>query len=124
MKMGNEPREFTEDEVRDRFLTQVWVNIDYWDGAYDQIVADKSCREKLEGLAFSLLSMLDGCSVALPSFTVAPMPHPEDRDYHQEQGENWWPENHNADVKCDIGGCLHDLFHKADSRRKDQHETE
>lgn len=119
MKAGNEPREFTEDEVRKAFLEYVWQIIDYWEGQCDQEVAQYPCRKKLEGLAFSLLVTLDGESIDLPGFIVAPRPHPSDKAYHQENNENWWSENHNADVKCDIGGCLHELFYKADSRRKD-----
>jgi len=103
--------EYTEDEVRQAFLEHVWQTIDYWDGAYDQKVAQYACREKLEGLAFSLLVMLDGCSADLPGFIVAPCPHPDDKAYLQGEGENWYPENHDTDIACDIGGGLHDIFH-------------
>jgi len=103
--------EYTEDEVRQAFLEHVWQTIDYWDGAYDQKVAQYACREKLEGLAFSLLAMLDGCSADLPGFIVAPCPHPDDKAYLQGEGENWYPENHDTDIACDIGGGLHDIFH-------------
>ena len=103
--------EYTEQEVREAFLKHVWEIIDYWDGKYDQMVAQYPCRRKLEGLAFSLLVMLDGESADIPGFIVAPCPHPDDKAFLQGEGENWWPENHEADVACDIGGTLHDSFH-------------
>ena len=116
----DEPREFTEDEVLERLLKQVWVNIDYWAGRYDEEVAAYSCRKKLEGLAFSLLAMLDGSNIDLPKFVVAPDPHPEDKSYLRDiEGENWYPENYNADVKCDLGGSLHELFHRFDPGREE-----
>jgi len=103
--------EYAEAEVREAFLKHVWETIDYWDGKYDQMVAQYPCRRKLEGLAFSLLVMLDEGSADIPGFIVAPCPHPDDKAFLQGEGENWWPENHEADVACDIGGTLHDSFH-------------
>ena len=110
--------EYTEDEVREKFLKYVWTIIDYWEGRFDPIVALYPCRRKLEGLAFSMLVTLDGGSMELPGFIVAPDPHPEDKEFLQGKGENWYPENYEADVRCDIGGCLHELFHKFDPREK------
>lgn len=101
-------RELTEDEVRKQFLKLVWDYIEYWDK-----LPDKTCRERLEGLAFGMLVILDGESAELPGFVVAPDPHPDDKEYHKERGENWFPENHESDTNCDIGGCLHELFFKA-----------
>jgi hypothetical protein len=101
-----EPREYTEEEVCRQFLETVWTYIDYWHN-----LPDKTCRGKLEGLAFSLMAILDGVS-SLPSFVVAPVPHPGDKKYNKEEGENWYPQNHESDVVCDISGSLHDEFHK------------
>ena len=108
----NSPRQYTEEEVLERFLKQVWVNIDYWEGQYDKVVATYPCRRKLEGLAFSILAMLDGSNLDLPKFIVAPDPHPEDKSYLRDvEQENWYPENYDAGVECDLGGYLHELFH-------------
>jgi len=100
-----EPREFTEAEVRQQYLELVWSSIDYWHN-----LPDKTCREKMEGLAFGILVILDG-DTSLPGFIVAPCPHPDDKEYNREQRENWFPENHDSNVKCNIAGCLHELFH-------------
>ncbi|KKL56959.1 hypothetical protein LCGC14_2240200 [marine sediment metagenome] len=100
-------REYTEDEVRNEYLKLVWSYIDYWHDLPDQ-----TCREKLEGLAFGMLVILDGGNPDLPGFIVAPDPHPDDKEFCERQGQNWFPSNHNATVKCDIAGGLHELFHR------------
>lgn len=103
MSLGSdeEPRAYTPEEVRTRFLHGVWDMVDWWD-AETQV---KSTREKMEGLAFSILAILDGAG-ALPSFIVAPSPHPSDEQYHKDEGTNWYPTD-----EPDIAGSLHDLFY-------------
>jgi hypothetical protein len=100
-------RELTPEEVRERFLRHVNGLVDYWDK-----VEKDTTKEKLRGLAFSILGTLDGCSGDIPGFIVVPCPHPDDREWHMERDEDWWPENNEPDVICDIGGSLHELFHR------------
>jgi hypothetical protein len=110
-----EPREFTRDEVRTLLLEHIWGLIDDWDRNSRAATA----REKLEGLAFSILAALDGSSVAIPSFVVAPCPGAGDRAYHASQGENWFPENHALvnQIKSDLGGSLHGFFYGRNPKR-------
>lgn len=100
-------REYTKDEVRAKFLNHVWSLIDYWE-AEDRI---SSNRGKLEGLAFSMLVLLDG-GTSLPGFRVLPDPHPDDKQYHQGRGEDYFPE-----ATIDIAGGLHELFHSVGKER-------
>ena len=97
--------ELTEDEVRRRFLKEVWGLIEYWENVYS------TPRMRLCGLAFSMLVMLDGGS-NMPAFVVAPLPHEDDKAYCIEKGEDWFPENHESNVRCNISGSLHELFYK------------
>jgi hypothetical protein len=99
-----EAGELTCDEVQERFLQQVRVSVQYW-----QHLPDKTVGERLEGLAFSIMAILDGVS-SLPVFIVAPLPHPDDKEFHRDEGEHWWPENHTVAVVCDISGGLHELL--------------
>lgn len=103
--MTDEPREYTMDEIRQEFLEQVWTTIDYWHN-----LPDKTCRDRMEGLAFSLLVILDG-GTSLPAFIVAPATHPDDKAFFISEDENWYPENYDIDIKADISGPLHELFH-------------
>lgn len=98
------PREYTTDEVRELFLDHVRQMVLYW----ERESRPKTTRERLEGLAHSLLVLLDGGTV-LPGFIVAPRPHKDDKAFCKSDGENWFPEA--PDVPSDIGGCLHELFY-------------
>lgn len=111
------PREYTEEEVREKFLNLVWSYVRYWEKQ-----PDLTCRERLEGLAFGMLVILDGESASMPSFIVAPLPHPDDKAFHKDNGDNWYPENHTTQVTCDISGCLHELFHKANQEKGDEND--
>ncbi len=100
-------KEKTEDEIRTEFLNYIRGLVTYWDK-----VDERSSKEKLEGLAFSILAMLDGVSGGICGFVVAPATHKDDKQYHIDNGEDYYPQNHENDVKCDISGVLHDLFHE------------
>ena len=116
-------RELTTDEVREKFLKYVWTLIDYWESIDNP--HDDSVRGRISGMAFSLLSAIDGSAGAFPGFVLtpsppgfnlAPCPHPDDKEYRQNEGEDWFPEN-NREINCDIGGCLHELFDNYDPKK-------
>lgn len=91
-------REYTKEECRDMLLDKIWELIHSWKTM-------ETDRDRMEGLAFTILAELDGESASLPTFIVAPDPYPHDKTWRKEQDENWWPEG------CDLGGILHDAFH-------------
>ena len=98
-------RELNEDEVRENFLDNCYQIINYWENV-DAI----SIHDRLFGVVFSILVSLDGESVNLPRFIVAPNPHPDYKEYNQIINKNWYPQNYKRIVDCDIGGLLHDTF--------------
>lgn len=101
------PKEKKMEEVREEFLEHVRDMVDYW---HD--VPNKTEKEKLNGLAFSIMAALDGCSVDIPGFIVAPLPHETAKQYHMDNEEDYYPENHNSEVNCNISGELHDHYYK------------
>ena len=105
----SKPRVKTEEEIREKFLSHVRSLINYWDRV-DGKDAPKTQKDRLAGLAFSILVTLDGEAADLPGFIVAPNPHPDDKEYHISEGSNYYPENHKLKVKGDIAGCLHELL--------------
>lgn len=107
-RLGREPRELTEEEVRERFLKQVAVLIQYWETES----RTPDLHGKMTGLAFSILSMLDGCSMGIPGFIVAPSTNRDDKAHRQAHHEDWYPQNHEANVNCDISGGLRDQLYK------------
>lgn len=102
--------ELTESEVKELFLDHILDMAEYW---HQQHGAD---REQLLNMAFSILVAIDGAG-ALPKFILAPDPHPEDREFRNSQDDDWYPENHDSDVACDITGELHsELLKRARER--------
>ncbi len=103
----SEPREYTEEEVMAEFLSTIHYMVDEW----SKIKRD-TVKEQLEGLAFSILALLDGVHVGMPAFIVAPLPAETDKEYRIKKGENYFPQNDEKKINCDIAGVLHDAFYK------------
>ena len=89
-------RAYTEEEVRKMFLDQVKGYIEYW---------DKQLNAPLDGLAFSILNIIDG-TTGLPKFKLSADPHPDDKQYAIDEGSNYY------EPGIDISGCLHDEWYK------------
>jgi hypothetical protein len=102
-------RQYTQEEIRDKFMTHVAALVRYW-----QRQVDCSSDEKVEGITHSLLVALDGGAMALPAFKVIADPHPADKQYHIEHDENWYPESHELNHPGDItaDGLLHEVLFK------------
>lgn len=83
--MTNESRAFTQEEVRDKFLSKVKSIAAYWAKLPDQTVS-----EKCDGVAFSILSTLDGCSMDFPACDISLAPHQDDKAYMIERNENYF----------------------------------
>jgi hypothetical protein len=120
--MSDEPREYTNDEVREMFLEQCKACVRYWRST--EIPSDiiKSNIERgvdeityrMEGVLFSLLVLLDGGS-GMPGFIVCPSPHHSDKEYCKEEGEDWFPQAPDDPQidHTDIAGGLHEHLHQA-----------
>lgn len=104
---------YNEEEVKEKFLNEVHDCVDYWEDH------GTNTRDKLEGLAYSILNMIDGEHSNIPKFILAPDPYPEDRQYHMENHQRFYPENYNNNINCDISGGLHDLFYKVGRKREE-----
>lgn len=72
------------EEVREDFLNGVRESVEHWKNS------DKSEEEKLRGLAFSLMCLLDGEMGNLPELILAP----------------------SNDLTNNIAGLLHELLYK------------
>lgn len=102
----------TRDESRYLLLKHVADLVTYWENEERH----PSSREKLEGLAFSILSGLDGCSMGLPGFFLVPNATEEDVAYAIKQGFDWHraPSEKESEIlnDLDIGGSLHEEIHR------------
>ena len=104
-------RAYTEEEIREQFLEMVRADINFWKNAkinaneFDNAFPNESDLERrLNGLAFSILVILDGESM-IPGFKVIPDPHSDDKQYCIDNNEDWYPDD------VDISGCLHEQLH-------------
>jgi hypothetical protein len=104
----NKSREYTEEEVKAEFLRHVNRCIKYWENE----TREPTSLGKLKGLAHSIMTAIDEGTKNLPGFILAPDPDPDDKEYYKKNGRNYYPENHNSGVKCDIGGGLHKVLHE------------
>lgn len=80
------PRAYTADEIREMFLERVRSIADFWANESKA----KTNKERCDGVAFSILNLLDGTTVGFPACDVLVSPHPDDKAYRKERGENWF----------------------------------
>ncbi len=90
------------------FLKHLEDMVRYWNG-----VENKTKFEALDGLTFSILAALDGCSPELPLCDISVQPHEDDKAYCQTAGENWFEPGQvfNDDVH------LHELWKHPSTRK-------
>lgn len=78
-------RAYTPEEVQKQLLTHFHTLSDYWSR-----LPGKTPQERCDGLVFSILVALDGDAFALPAFDLIPSPHPDDKQYHIDNGDDWY----------------------------------
>jgi hypothetical protein len=101
--MMTEPRELTTEECTDRLIAHLQALVRTWRDA------EGSVESRLNGLVFSILSMIDGSCIDVPGWRLAPDPHPDAKTYDVEQGLNWWPQN-DVELFGEYEGQLHELW--------------
>jgi hypothetical protein len=101
-------KEKTVDEMREEFLSHVRTLIKYWDEV-DGPDSPKTTKDRLAGLAFSILVTLDGGAADIPGYLIIPNSSEEDKGWYKQQGEDYYPIPP-QDIKGDIGGFLHELL--------------
>ena len=108
--MSDEARAWTQDEIRDQFLHALAGKVRYWASCK----GPESVNERLEGLAFSFLNLLDG-TTGFPSIDMIAHPHESDKAFCEAEGENYFPpppEYHADTVVFNDGGYMHDIWFK------------
>lgn len=94
-------KEITAEEARQVFLDHIRHVVGYWAS-----LPDLSDIDKCNGVAFSILTLIDGCN-SMPAMDVVMRPHPVDLDYAIINDEDYF-----VDGLVINGDCmLHDLFY-------------
>lgn len=76
---------YSEKEVKDMFLKKIKSITNYWSN-YEA----KSNKERCEGVAFSILSLIDGCSIDFPAIDMRLAPYPDDKQCHIDNDEDYF----------------------------------
>jgi hypothetical protein len=97
------PRAYTADEVRLDFLDHVRCMTRYW----DTVQNGGSQLKRLEGLAFSILTAIDGCS-GVPGFDLVVRPHEDDKAYHIAEGQNYYEDG----MVINSDSMMHEEFYQ------------
>lgn len=112
-KPGEKPRQLTDGEVRAEFLKRVVGSVRYWQTVKPETAPNPqpplSMEDRVSGIAFSLLVMLDGNQVGFPAVSLVPQPHPDDKEFNKGEGMHWYPCP--REPRHDFGGALHEEFH-------------
>lgn len=99
-----DPRPYTPDEARELFLEAVRGCVHYWSK-----MASGSEADKISGVAFSILNLIDGTSGQYPaSLDLVVRVHPDDAQYHRENGDNW----HEEGTVLNESAMLHDQLYR------------
>ena len=104
-------REYTKEEMREKFLKNIESIVRYWSDVNLNPKRD-NIKYRCEGVGFSIMGLLDGCNCGMPSMLLIPYPHPDDKQFHIENNENYYPEPTQEMLEADIGGGLHEELFK------------
>lgn len=104
----DDSRTHTTEEAREIFLKHVAGMVDYWKTT--QLSDPTKCR--LEGLALSILSSIDGSNCQLPSYLLIPFITDEDIEYSKQMGNPNYPITNVPEGEMNIAGELHHDIYK------------
>lgn len=80
------PRAFTPAEARVLFLENIERIVQHW--ANDK--RTKTALDKCDGVAYSILTLIDGDHGSFPAMDLRMSPNPTDKDDCIKHGENWY----------------------------------
>jgi len=97
-------KQITKEKAREMFLNHIHDMVEFW--ANESRKQDP--KRKLDGLVFSILALIDGSGMGLPAMDIVLRPHPEDKEFHQKEDEDWFEDGMVINDDCH----LHEFWHK------------
>lgn len=91
----------TVDEVKEQLISSIRNICHYWAN-----LPNKSDIDRCEGVAFSILNIIDGTSAGLPSMDLVLRPHPDDMQFNLDNGDNYYEDGMVVNSDC----YLHDML--------------
>jgi hypothetical protein len=116
----DKPRAWTKEEVREQILAHIRLMVNYWaqqgrSGGLDNHAPGEDVYQAVaSGVAFSILTMIDGCAMDICALDLKLSPHPSDRAYNKSQGDNWYK----AGMVINDDMMLHDMFYVKKNEEK------
>lgn len=101
-----EPREYTREEVVRQLVESFAKDAHYWSTVKLEKGRD-NVAYRCDGVAFSILSMLDGCDIGMPGFLLSVNSDEEDAEWRIKRGINYY----NPDEFVNSREMMHDLYH-------------
>lgn len=114
MEVENEtPRAYTAEEAREKFLEAVRAAVHFWVHAKLNPDPERSeIQHRCDGVAFSILNVIDGTTGGMPCLDLVLRPHEDDKAYCEGEGENWFED---GQVINDDDDYLHDHYYKKEA---------
>lgn len=106
MAAMSEPRAYTKEEARQHILDHVRWIVQHW--ATLEVgphIEPLTIESRCDGVAFSILAMLDGVACTVPGVDMTLGVHPDDEADCRENGQNWYVPG------MAIDGMLHEHFY-------------
>lgn len=106
-----EARAYTKDEAVDALLKQMAGLAHYWATLDDDNAIGCEPRtplDRINGFAFSMLSLFDGSNAGFPAFDIVPTTPDEDIEFYKAEGEKWFDASGPINDECE----LHSRWHK------------
>lgn len=97
-------KEISQEEAKNNFIDACHACARSWFNPESKL----SERERVEGVVFSVLNLIDGMS-SLPAFDLVLRPHDDDKKFNQNEGQDWYKDGM---VINDV--MLHELFVRGD----------
>jgi hypothetical protein len=97
------PRAKTKEELREEFMDKVRLTVQYW-----QRETRSSKDDAISGVAFSILNIFDGTAMGICGFDIVARPHPDDKEFHKSEGENWTKDG----TVINDDAALHEMFYE------------
>ena len=95
------PKAYTVDEELSMLLEQLYNTAEYW-----ARLPGKTPQERCHGLVFSILNLLDGYTGFFPAYDIRVAPHPDDKEFHIQNGERW----HKPGLLINGSAMLHEMY--------------
>ncbi len=108
MSEQSTPRAYTPEELRSNVLDHISLMVEYW-----STLPGLDERSRCDGVAFSILTMIDG-SADQPPMALVALSDEEDKQFYISEGKNWV--EHGTVLNADV--MMHEEYTSAEREQR------